>query len=140
MGLLMAAVSLLAAVPATAQDLTVELSIDPVGTVDPRTGDVTITGTITCSPAADFAGVDGEVRQRVGRQFISGFFFTFSEPCVGETPFVGEVQRPSGVFKPGTATVDAFAFGCIEGEDEFVCDDDFETATIRLRPTRGSRS
>jgi hypothetical protein len=82
-------------------DMTITVS---GGSVDPRTGDVTLRGEVTCSePAAGF--VWGEVRQRVGRVYISGYFNESISCDVEPTPWVTTTYFESGVFKPGQAEV-----------------------------------
>lgn len=84
----------------------VGVTIDPVGTVNPSTGVVTITGTVTCSRPAFFelgAGVQQrDVQASHGSLFAAG-------QCSGVSPWQGEVQGENGRFVPGTAEVTAGA-------------------------------
>jgi len=60
--------------PVVAQEeLTVVVTFDQA-TVDPQTGEVTLSGTITCSEPAQVE-VFGELRQEVGRIFTVRSFF-----------------------------------------------------------------
>jgi hypothetical protein len=60
--LVMLGLLMLGVAPAVAQEeLTVEVTFDQA-TVDPRTGEVTLSGTITCSEPA-FVDIFGELRQ-----------------------------------------------------------------------------
>lgn len=123
--------------PASAQEpLSIDLQINPEGTIDTRTGDITITGTITCTESADFTQVSAEARQRLGREFIRATGFEFVQECEGEVPFEIELQE-QGVFTPGRITVEASAFGC--EFETFECDFDDVTTVVRLRPAHVSR-
>jgi hypothetical protein len=99
------------------------LTIDPRGSVNAATGEVTISGTVTC--AEPLSGVlDGSVRQRIGRTFITGFFFTEFE-CDGETSWQVQLVADNGLFAGGRVEVSASAFAF---------DRDFTqaSATVRL--------
>lgn len=105
----------------------VDITIDPRGSFDSKTGVATVTGTITCDEGA-FAFIDLGLRQRVGRFFLSGFGGTAME-CDGTSqPWSVEVQPETGLFKGGKAHVDAFAEACT-----FNCGFDDEQRTISLR-------
>ncbi|MEJ7584703.1 MAG: hypothetical protein WKF43_11605 [Acidimicrobiales bacterium] len=84
------------------------VTIDPVGKVVPKTGVVTITGTVTCSSPA-FVFQDVLVQQRAGRVILSGLGFV-DLPCVGTTPWSGSLTADNGIFKAGKAHVDVLAF------------------------------
>jgi hypothetical protein len=88
------------------QSLEAGVTIDPVGTVNPRTGVATITGTVTCSQSAFFE-LGGEVQQRkvVASQ---GSLFASSD-CDGVTSWEGEVVGENGRLVPGKAEVSAGA-------------------------------
>jgi len=106
-----------------------DLALDPVGSVDPKTGTATISGTITCSSPA---GVDIylDLRQRIGRVYITGFGYTFVE-CDGTTSFSVFVSAQDGLLTGGKADVQAFAQSCT-----FFCSFDDAFATIRLTGRR----
>ena len=90
----------------------VSLSVDPVGSFDPKSGSATISGTATCSGVGDFAGVNGALTQTVGRFTISGFFFA-PLTCDGVSHvWTAQVTSSNGKFGGGKATVQATAFGC----------------------------
>jgi hypothetical protein len=84
----------------------VGVTIDSVGTVNPSTGVVTITGTVSCSRPAFFelgAGVQQrDVQASQGSLFAAG-------QCDGVSPWQGEAQGENGRFVPGTAEVTAGA-------------------------------
>ena len=101
-------------------------------TPNKATGEVVISGTVTCSePQSVF--VQGSVRQDVGRfNTVQGFGGT-EVFCQGQTPFSFSVSPFEGRFGGGQATVSASAFAC----DEFGCDS-AEAGPIdtKLRPSR----
>lgn len=84
---------------------------------------------MTCSGASGSVFIDGFVRQRKGRVFIDGFFFTQVE-CSGETAWSAELIGGNGLFTGGRVDVEAFAFA--EDEDGFAQD----STTVRLRGKR----
>jgi hypothetical protein len=110
---------------------TVEVTIDPIGRVNPRTGVAQLSGTFTCTDA-DFFELFGELRQPVGRFTIfgSGAFFADGSSCDG-TPraWTADVSGENGKFSPGKATARVNAFVCGPSD----CASDFEEREIRLR-------
>ena len=121
----MLAMVLVAAVPALAESFVEpadsDLGLDGITvtstTLDKKTKQVIVSGTVTCSsPISVF--VDSFVRQDVGRfNTVEGFGGT-EILCDGETPFSLAVSSFEGRFGGGNATVFADAFTC----DEFGCD------------------
>jgi hypothetical protein len=103
-------------------DLT--LTIKPIGAVDAKSGQATISGTITCSEPVS-GTLDGQVQQRIGRTLVTGGFFTFFE-CDGVTPWEVQVSSGNGLFVGGRVQVVASAFAF---------DRDFTqaVATVRLQ-------
>jgi hypothetical protein len=107
----------------------VDVTVDPTGTFNSQTGSATITGSVTCTGQADFAFIDLEVRQRVGRFVISGFGST-DFTCDGTTQsWSVEVVPSNGVFKGGQAVTVTFAVAC--GPIE--CGFDEQQTTVKLR-------
>jgi hypothetical protein len=107
----------------------VSLTVDPTGTFDSQSGSATISGTVTCTGVADFAGLNGSLTQSVGRFTINGFFFT-SFTCDGTTqPWTATVTPQNGKFAGGQATVQASAFAC----NSSGCGQDSVTQQVRLR-------
>ena len=110
-----------------------ELTLDPVAKVD-RDGAATITGTVTCT-ATDgqgvVFGVDGSVRQRVGRGFVDGFFFTTLDiPCDGSTgAWSALAVADGGKFAGGKAATVAFSFGCGTGG----CSSGYVESTVQMK-------
>lgn len=106
-------------------DVSVELglTIDPTGSVNASTGEATIRGTITCAEAV--SGIlDGFIRQRIGRAFLTGGFFTFFE-CDGVTSWQVQVVADNGLFAGGRVEVTANAFAF---DRDFIRD----STTVRL--------
>lgn len=92
---------------------TFEVAFSSKGSVRPKTGEVTIRGTVVCSEPGFLNDVDGELRQRVGRTLVRGFFFFQSDCSEDPTPFSVTVTSDNGLFVAGRATIrDVFAEGC----------------------------
>jgi len=108
----------------------VDVTVDPVGTFNAQTGSATVTGTVTCSGTdIQFAFVDVQLSQRVGRFVVTGFGSTGIE-CDGAThEWSVEVFGQTGLFKGGRTASVTFAVAC----DPFQCGEDFEETTIRLQ-------
>jgi hypothetical protein len=107
----------------------IDITVDPVGTFDPRSGSATISGTVTCSADADFAFIEAELRQQVGRFVITGFG-GLDVLCDGTTQsWSMEVFGSNGLFKGGRAVAVTFAIAC----GLFDCGFDFEEQLVRLR-------
>ena len=85
----------------------VSISIDPTGSVD-RAGHVTVTGTVTCSQPA-LIGLSADMRQRAGRQYITGFANT-TVWCDGATAWTATTTFEDGVFVGGRATAHVMTF------------------------------
>jgi hypothetical protein len=99
------------------------LTIDPTGSVNAATGEVTISGTITCAEPVS-GTLDGFIRQRFGRVFLTGGFFTFFE-CDGVTSWQVQVVGDNGLFAGGRVEVTANAFAF---DRDFIRD----STTVRL--------
>jgi hypothetical protein len=108
----------------------IDITVDPTGKFDSRTGNVTITGTSTCTgEGVDFSSLDGEITQRAGRVIIRGWFFT-ELVCDGDThPWSADVTADNGLFKGGNANVRANAFAC----NAFACGEDSVERAVRLK-------
>ena len=110
----------------------VTLTVDPKGSVD-KQGAALITGTASCT-STDGSGIlfdiFGQVRQRVGRIFITGFFDTFLDlPCDGTTiQWEAFVVADNGLFAGGKAATVAIATACTD-----FCSEAFLEATVQLR-------
>jgi hypothetical protein len=105
----------------------IDISVDPVGTFDARSGSVTLTGTVTCTEGA-FAFIDVSLSQRVGRFTVRGFGFA-EALCDGTAqPWTIEVLGDTGLFKGGQAVAVAFGQAC-----DLDCGFAEQTTTVRLR-------
>jgi hypothetical protein len=110
----------------------VEVSVNPTGKVIPRTGEVTVSGTVTCSDAATVELI-GDVQQRRGQLTIQQSFFVSlscagrEEPTQWSATFTGE----NGRFVAGRASVRVDASVCISTGCLFIPDE--EPTTVRLR-------
>jgi hypothetical protein len=124
--------------PAAAQevDLTVEVTYDQA-TVDPRTGQVTLSGTITCSERA-FVTLLVVLRQEAGPTPTAQAFFGVSVVCPGPEGITWSrtVTGGEGRFHPGPVRLIARVIGCVF-ESRLGCVkfffEDLDT-TIRLAP------
>ena len=119
----MLAMALTTAIPALAQEAAAggpggpggpdDLGLESINitstTIDPKTKEVTVSGTVTCSSPLDVF-VQSNVRQDVGRfNTIQGFGGT-EVACDGETPLSLKVSPFEGRFGGGGAEVSAGAF------------------------------
>jgi hypothetical protein len=103
--------------------------VDAVGTFNPQTGSATVSGTVTCSADADYAFIDVELRQNVGRFVVSGYGYA-DVWCDGTTEtWSAEVIGSSGLFKGGSAVAVTFGVACNIADCAF----DFEENNVRLR-------
>jgi hypothetical protein len=104
--------------------LNLALTINPSGSVNAKTGEATIRGTVSCAEPA--SGImDGSVQQRIGRTLITGFFFTEFE-CDGVTPWQVQVRADNGLFTGGQVQVSVAALA-------FDRDATQASATVRLK-------
>jgi hypothetical protein len=107
--------------------LEIGVTIDPVGTVTPKTGAATVSGTVTCSSPAEVF-VDVSASQRAGRVNVLGFGFA-QVSCKGEATWTTSLEPFNGRFVGGKLLVDAFAFGFDDQQD----DDAEASAVVRLK-------
>jgi len=112
---------------------TVDVTVNPVGKVNARTGVATISGTYTCTNG-DFIEMFGDARQGVGRFTIVGSFSFFdSGTCDGaHHSWSADVFPQNGKFAGGKTTTVTFAFAC----GPFECASGFVEQTVRLRGGR----
>ena len=105
------------------------LTVNPRGVFNSHTGSATISGTVTCSGAADFTFIDVFVRQKVGRLFIDGESFIEGFTCDGTTQaWSAEVFGFNGVFKGGRTATVTFAVAC----GIFECGVGFDESIVML--------
>jgi hypothetical protein len=116
---------------------TLDLTVDPIGSFDAKTGAATISGTVTCTGAGLEGEGEGEgksfvsveISQLVGRIRISAVGGT-EFACDGTTQaWAVELVSSGGKFAGGKATVAAFTFAC----GAFDCAEDQVTQTVTLR-------
>lgn len=110
---------------------TVEITVDPIGRVDPQTGVAYLTGTYTCTNA-DSIDVFGEARQTIGvRATVVGFFGFFDVgTCDGTAhTWSATVFPDNGKFAGGKTMTVTFAFAC----GAFECADGYVEQTVKLR-------
>jgi hypothetical protein len=110
---------------------TVDITVDPIGRVNGRTGEAFLTGTYTCTNA-DFIDVFGEARQSIGvRGAVVGFFGFFDEgTCDGTVHTWSAIVVPEdGKFAGGKTMTVTFALAC----GVFECADGYVEQTVKLR-------
>jgi hypothetical protein len=107
----------------------IDLTVDPIGHKT-KSGSAIVSGTVTCSGTnVEFAFIDVQLQQRVGRFLINGFgSIDFS--CDGDThEWSVQVFADNGLFKGGRAAALTFALAC----NPLFCGEAFEEATVKLR-------
>ena len=111
---------------------TIEATVDPIGQFDSATGGAYLSGTVTCDEGADFAFVDLQLTQRVGRLLIRGYGGA-DVVCTGEPePWTAFIMGDNGTFKGGKAVNVTFGVACnINGCGEYVADQ-----TVQLKGKR----
>jgi len=111
---------------------TVEVTVNPTGYVNAKTGVATISGTITCTNA-DFVDMFAQLTQRIGvRATVLGFGGIFSDgsACTGSPqPWTSDVFPDGGKFAGGKSASFTIAFAC----GPFMCADSFVEQTVKLR-------
>ena len=89
--------------------LTIDVQLDPKGTVVRQTGVATVAGTVTCSVATT-ANISGSVSQRAGRFALAQGSFQTNAACkTTPTRFTATVHPNGTPFNQGTAQLDATA-------------------------------
>jgi hypothetical protein len=108
----------------------VSSTVDGTGHFNKVTGSATVSGTVLCTGTADFAFIDVQLTQNVGRiATVTGFGET-GFTCDGTTQaWSVEVVPLSGLFKGGRAVAMTFAVACGPVE----CGENDVTRSIRLR-------
>jgi hypothetical protein len=110
----------------------VRLTIDR-GTVNPKTGVATISGSITCNKHSYVSTSFGELTQRVGRHTVRGSFGPWVE-CDGTVPWTATVTGDSGPFVGGKADATLSVFGYADQTGEY--SQPSLTKTITLKASR----
>ena len=108
----------------------VDLTVNPGGSFDSRTGLATIRGTVTCTSGLEVGKnfLSVQLTQAVGRIKFSGEGWT-DFACDGTAhAWQVEIGAANGKFGGGKATVLAFAFAC-----SFDCGEDSVERTVTLK-------
>ena len=107
--------------------LDIEITIDDAAVVNPRTGLVTLSGRVSCNRETQ-RGVAVELSQGSGRNAVHASAsrgFTCVPPSLA---WILSLSAAGGRFHPGNASASASGEFC----DQFGCDQDSVTASIRL--------
>jgi hypothetical protein len=110
--------------------LKLSVSLARTAKVDPNTGVVTVSGTVSCNrPATGF--IDGSLTQVIARRASLTGYFGSHIACSGSGSDVWTVNvtASNGRFGAGQASLTSSAFVC----DTFSCTSDQETAPVILR-------
>jgi len=109
---------------------TLEITVNPSGKFNGKTGIAVVSGTYTCKNG-DFINVFGDARQNVGRLSILGFFSVFdSGTCDGEPhSWSSDVFPQNGKFAGGNMMTRSFAFSC----NQFTCGEAFVEQLVKLK-------
>lgn len=109
-----------------------DVTVNSTAQFDSKTGSAILSGTIMCGADAQFAFLEAQLTQRVGRLLIRGFGFT-DVTCDGTTrTWTVEVFGDNGVFKGGRAASATFAVAC----GLAFCSEYFNESTIQLKGKR----
>ena len=115
----------------------IAVTIDRRGIVD-KAGGVTLSGTVTCTSEVGGIVVDmyGELRQRVGRFYVTGYFgASFGVRCDGTPqPWSAYVTPENGLFAGGKAANVTYTYGCTD-----FCSEQYNEATVQLSKGGGKR-
>jgi len=111
---------------------TIDVTVNPTGTFNSRTGEATVTGWVTCDPGTasePFAELDVEATQRVGRFLVRGYSYQ-EVSCDGtRRPWTALVAGETGLFKGGKAMTVAVGFGC----GDYDCSTSFVETVVQLK-------
>ena len=109
-----------------------DVTVNPIAQFDSKTGSAILAGTIMCGADAEFAFLEAQLTQRVGRLLIRGFGGT-DVTCDGTTrPWTIEVLGDNGLFKGGKSASATFAAAC----GVAFCSEYFNESTIQLKGKR----
>jgi hypothetical protein len=108
---------------------TIDVTVDPVGSFDPRSGAAVITGRVTCTGQSDYTELSITVTQRVGRLLIRGWGWSQVD-CSGENlRWLIPVTADNGLFKGGHAATVTTGFTC----GPFTCSEGYDETVVQLR-------
>ena len=113
----------------------IDVTVDPTGSVNTRTGVVTVRGTFTCNHANTVGASVDELTQTVGRFKFTGSAMSnadsYIDPCDGQShPWTATVSSASGKFAGGKATITVSAWA-YNPYDEYSTD--YVTQVIQLK-------
>jgi hypothetical protein len=108
----------------------IDVTVNPTGTYDNRTGSATIGGTVTCTGGpSEFSFVQVELREKRGR-FTVVAIGNVDVTCDATTrPWSIELVSENGPFGHGDAASVTFAVAC----GQIACSTDFEERQVLLR-------
>ncbi|MGW5363286.1 hypothetical protein [Actinopolymorpha pittospori] len=108
---------------------TISVEVDPTAGFDPKTGAATVHGVVNCTGDVEFASLDTELRQRVGRFAVAGTG-TMDVICDGaDNPWSLDIYPDQGSkFAGGKAASVTFAVAC----GPFECGTDYQEHTVQL--------
>ncbi|HET7800275.1 MAG TPA: hypothetical protein VFL38_07625 [Humibacillus xanthopallidus] len=90
----------------------IEATLNPVAQFDSKSGGAYVSGTVTCDEGADYAFVDLQLTQRVGRLLIRGYGGA-EVSCTGQAePWTALILGDNGLFKGGKAVNVTFGAAC----------------------------
>jgi len=105
----------------------IDVTVNPRGQFT-RAGDAIVSGQVTCTGQAEFAFIEAQLTQRVGRIKINGFG-GMEITCDGTTrPWSLQITADNGIFRGGKAASITFAVAC----GVFDCGVDFEERIVML--------
>jgi hypothetical protein len=104
------------------------LTLATKDSVNPKTGVVTVTGTVNCNRDGNLS-IYGTLRQEVAtRATLSGNFYISVNCTAPSTLWTAQITADTGKFLPGKASLSVSAFGC-----ELTCDFAEASRTVTLR-------
>lgn len=108
-----------------------QVDVDKFAAFDSRSGAAFVNGTLTCTGQADFAGIEVQLAQKVGRvATVRGAGFADAHCNNGETQrWSARITPDSGKFAGGKAASVTFAFAC----GPFHCAEDYQEHIVQLR-------
>lgn len=113
---------------------TVDVTVNPVGKFDSKTGQAMLSGTFTCTDA-DFVQIMGQLSQSVGRVTINGSLGFGATNCDGTPqPWSATAIPTNGKFAGGKSVTLVFSFACGSSQ----CAQGFTEQTVQLKGGRQS--
>jgi hypothetical protein len=110
----------------------VDVTVNPVGRFDSKTGQATLSGTFTCT-GADFVQIMGQLSQSVGRVTINGTLAFGATTCDGTPqPWSATAIPSNGKFAGGKSLTVVVTFACGSSQ----CAEGFTEQTVQLKGGR----